>query len=319
MERLIYIKIPRESDNPMRIKMKACLPFSLYSTVRSHGWYQLAPFSFEPEPPVLRYILRLESGRVVELKISELADGVHIETKGDVAPEEKQEMKQRVSWMLGLDRDFSSFYRLARKEPKLVQMEKKAQGRTLRSATLFEDVIKTILTTNTLWAATKRMNANLIEQFGDPLGENPSQKAFPTPVRLAKTSEDILRKETRLGYRAPYVLKLAESITEGKIDLESFKNPDVPTEQLRKKLLEIKGVGDYAAANLLNILGRYDFLPVDSWALKVVSYEWYNGASIGKKEVETAFEHWGNWKGLAYWFWDWSYYRKNEKKSDVGM
>jgi len=40
----------------------------------------------------------------------------------------------------------------------------------------------------------------------------------------------------------------------------------------------------------------------------VVSHEWHDGAQIGKKEVEDAFEKWGDWKGLAYWFWDWSYY-----------
>ncbi len=67
-------------------------------------------------------------------------------------------------------------------------------------------------------------------------------------------------------------------------------------------------MGKYAVANLLILLGRYDFLPIDSWALKVVSKEWHNGKNIGSKEVEAAFEKWGEWKGLAYWFWNWSYY-----------
>jgi 3-methyladenine DNA glycosylase/8-oxoguanine DNA glycosylase len=26
---------------------------------------------------------------------------------------------------------------------------------------------------------------------------------------------------------------------------------------------------------------------------------------VGKAEVEAAFERWGEWRGLAYWFWDW--------------
>jgi 3-methyladenine DNA glycosylase/8-oxoguanine DNA glycosylase len=66
-------------------------------------------------------------------------------------------------------------------------------------------------------------------------------------------------------------------------------------------------VGAYAAANLLMILGRYDFLPVDSWALKLVSHEWHGGEPVGAAEVEAAFVDWGAWQGLAYWFWDWSY------------
>jgi 3-methyladenine DNA glycosylase/8-oxoguanine DNA glycosylase len=52
------------------------------------------------------------------------------------------------------------------------------------------------------------------------------------------------------------------------------------------------------------ILGRYDFVPVDSWAMKMVSHEWYGGEAVGQAEVEAAFGRWGEWKGLAYWFWD---------------
>jgi len=256
MKGIIYIRVPRETEDPMRMTLKAHHPFSLYSTVRSHGWWQLAPFSFEANPPVLGYVLQLVSGKVVELNISEITDGVRVETKSSMTSREKKGVKETVTWMLALDRNFSSFYALARNEPKLAQMEEKAQGRVLRSPTLFEDVIKTILTTNTFWAATIRMNENLIQQFGKPLEEDPSRRAFPTPIRLAKAKEAILRRKTRLGYRAPYVLKLAESVVAGELDLEYLKRSNLPTERLRKKLLAVKGVGDYAAANLLIILGR---------------------------------------------------------------
>jgi 3-methyladenine DNA glycosylase/8-oxoguanine DNA glycosylase len=103
------------------------------------------------------------------------------------------------------------------------------------------------------------------------------------------------------------VLELAQAVASGALDPEALKTADISTAELRKRLLALKGVGDYAAANLLMLLGRYDFVAVDSWALKMVSHEWYNGESIGKAEVEAAFERWGEWKGLAYWFWDWSY------------
>ena len=81
----------------------------------------------------------------------------------------------------------------------------------------------------------------------------------------------------------------------------------IPTAQLGQRLLAIKGVGQYAMANLLMLLGRPDLIPVDSWACKVVSHKGYGGGPVGRVEVEAAFERWGEWKGLAYWFWDWSY------------
>jgi len=74
---------------------------------------------------------------------------------------------------------------------------------------------------------------------------------------------------------------------------------------LRKRLLAVKGVGAYAAANLLLLLGRYDYLPVDSWAIKMVSQEWHDGQPVTSADVERAFERWGQWKALAYNFWDW--------------
>jgi DNA-3-methyladenine glycosylase II len=71
--------------------------------------------------------------------------------------------------------------------------------------------------------------------------------------------------------------------------------------------MKLNGVGPYAAANLLLILGRPDFIPIDSWALKLVSHEWYEGQPVTAREVEKAFEGWGEYKGLAFWFWDWKY------------
>jgi 3-methyladenine DNA glycosylase/8-oxoguanine DNA glycosylase len=209
--------------------------------------------------------------------------------------------------MLDLDQDLAPFHALARAEPKLSQVVERAQGRILRSPTLFEDVVKTILTTNTAWTGTIRMTSALVAEFGAPLLADPTRHAFPTAERLAAVDDGTLRSAARLGYRTPYVLDLARSLASGSFDLEGLKTADSPIHELRKQLLAIKGVGEYAAANLLMILGHYAFVPVDSWALKMVSHEWYEDQPIGKAEVEAAFERWGDWKGLAYWFWDWAY------------
>jgi 3-methyladenine DNA glycosylase/8-oxoguanine DNA glycosylase len=244
---------------------------------------------------------------VVELHIEEAPGGVSVEFEETLRVSEREEVARSVSWMLELNFDLSTFYNIAREEPKLGHAEASGRGRVLRSPTLFEDVIKTILTTNTLWAATIRMNQNLVSLYGDPLSADPSKYAFPTPERLAVLNEETLRSEARLGYRAPYVLALARAIASGELDLESLKTTDVPALELRKRLMSIKGVGGYAAANLLMILGRYDYIPVDSWALKMVAYEWNGGMPVEPAAVEAAFNRWGEWKGLAFWFWDWAY------------
>lgn len=66
-------------------------------------------------------------------------------------------------------------------------------------------------------------------------------------------------------------------------------------------------MGDYAAANLLMCLGRYELIPMDSWARKLIRKEFYpERERIGKKEMTAAFARFGEWKFLAYWFYKWN-------------
>ena len=290
----------------MQLTLSARRPFNFHSVVNSHGWLQLAPFRFNEDSGILFYTDRLVNGRVIEYRMSASPDGVSVNLNGRLNRSERDEIVEKVSWIFGLDQDFTHFYRVARGEPKLRKARRLAYGRVLRSPTFFEDVLKTILTTNTLWAATKRMNNNLIASFGDVLAGT-DQQAFPAPERIAASSERFLRETVRVGYRAPAILELARRVQAGELDIESFKTSTLPTLELRKELMKINGIGPYAAANLLMILGRSDFIPVDSWALKLVSHEWYRGKPVTSKQVERRFAKWGEFKGLAFWFWDWKY------------
>lgn len=290
----------------MKFTLPARKPFNFLSVIHSHGWYQLAPFHFDEESDTLYYILQLANERVIELRLRRAAEGIEVETK-KLSKAERREVEERVSWMLGLDMDFSRFYAASRREPKLARAKGRSLGRLLRSPTLFEDVVKTILTTNTLWTATRNMTRKLVEQYGAPLEEEPQRRAFPSPTALAASSPEALKETVRVGYRAPAIHQLAVRVANGQLDLEALKTSTLPTLELRKELLTINGVGPYAAANLLMILGRHDFIPIDSYALKMVSHEWYEGGPVTAKEVEKHFEQWGEFKGLAFWFWDWKY------------
>jgi 3-methyladenine DNA glycosylase/8-oxoguanine DNA glycosylase len=289
----------------MKLVLPVNDPFSLTAVIRSHGWVQLAPFATDGDYQYLACVDELAGGRVLPLSIEAADGGVAVTVPDDLSQPEQEEVTGKAAWMLGLDRDLSDFYAVARPEPKLQTMIANRQGRILRSPTLFEDTIKTILTTNTAWSGTIRMVRALVDQYGSPLPDDTGRRAFPTPVALARVDVDALRQEAKLGYRAPYVLELARRIVTGDLDLEGLKTAVLPTPQLRKDLLQIKGVGSYAAANLLMLIGRTDFIPIDSYALKMVSNEFHDGQPIGPAEVEAAFAHWGEWKGMAFWFWDW--------------
>ncbi len=295
----------------MQFTLTARQPFNFKSVVNSHGWFQLAPFRYDESESALYYVDRLSNRRVLQYRLAPAPKGVEVEAHGRFSKAEQEEISRKVDWMFGLDQDFASFYKVARSEPKLRNASRLARGRVLRSPTFFEDVLKTILTTNTLWAATKRMNRNLIAEFGDSLasanGGTDGLKAFPSPEKIAAATPDKLRASVRVGYRAPAIHELAKRVVSGELNVEAFKTSTLPTLELRKELLQIRGVGPYAAANLLMILGRSDFIPIDTYALKMVSHEWHRGRPITAKEVEKAFKRWGEYKGLAFWFWDWKY------------
>jgi 3-methyladenine DNA glycosylase/8-oxoguanine DNA glycosylase len=290
------------------LELAARRPFNFLSVVNSHGWVQLDPFRWDDPSDTLFYTDRLQNGRVVDYAMRAAPGGVRVDLPGRLGRAEVSEVTEKVTWMLGLDQDFSEFYKVARSEPKLRHARRKAHGRVLRSPTLFEDVVKTILTTNTLWQATINMNLKLVTAFGSD-SSGAGTRAFPTPAQIAAATPAALRRKVRVGYRAPALTELARRTSSGQLDVESFKHSTLPTLELRKELLTIRGVGPYAAANLLMILGRSDFIPIDTYAMEMVSHEWHRGRRITPKHVERAFRKWGEYKGLAFWFWDWDYDR----------
>lgn len=83
-------------------------PFSLPSTVRSHGWWQLAPFGWDPDTGTLTYLGQLGSGQVIEIRIREAPGGVSISLSNRLTPSECQEVEERAAWMLGLSQDLVS-------------------------------------------------------------------------------------------------------------------------------------------------------------------------------------------------------------------
>jgi 3-methyladenine DNA glycosylase/8-oxoguanine DNA glycosylase len=280
-------------------------PFQFRSVIRSHGWYQLAPFEWDDARGVFRTVERLENGRVVVLEITGQPEGVAVTARPKLIKREEKDVAAKVTWMFGLDADFSAFYALADAEPCLAHCREKAYGRLLRSSSLFDEVVQVMMTTNILGGGTKRLVAALVDHFGEPLPGDGTRRAFPAAGRIARSRESTLRK-LGLGYRAPYLLKLARGAASGQYDLEALKDQARSTEEVRRDLLALPGIGPYAAATLLGIQGRYDYIGVDTEAMSAVSQGFYGGKPIGEKEVDAAFARWGQYKALAYWFWDFS-------------
>ena len=275
-------------------------PFSFERTVYSHGWSDLAPFRVEPSPARLQALLILSRGQMVRCTLTEDAGNVLVQPHNALADRKLQkELVDQIRSCLRLDEDLSNFYAMAAQYPQYRWIPQKGAGRLLRAPTLFEDVVKMICTTNCSWALTTVMVENLCRH----LGKNVEDRvfSFPTPDRIARVTESFLRTKIRMGYRAPYVLAFARAVDRGRLDVESLRHVPLSTDELAGRLLSIKGIGPYAAENLLRLLGHYDHLALDSW-VRAKYYEVYHRGRVVKDQtIRRRYEPFGRWKGLFFW------------------
>jgi len=280
------------------ISLETPANFSFKYTVKSHGWSDLPPFELDEENRWLNYVFTdKNSGSAISARISDGGGKLYIEIPDTEFNQDK--LLGDVGHILRLDDDLDDFYGAIEKTNGLAWVAKANAGRLLRSATVFEDLVKTLCTTNCSWSLTKKMTTNLVEKLGTPTADG--KRAFPTPQALAEVSVDFFRNEIRAGYRSPYFAELAESAASGKLDPESWLRSDLPTAELKKEIKAVKGVGDYAAENLLKLLGRYDGLVLDSW-LRAQFYKKHNGEKVcADKKIEKHYRKFRSWRGLAMW------------------
>lgn len=315
-------------SGPTRLEVPAPSPFHFVHTARSHGWVMLAPNAWDAGREAVVRVHGLGSGGVVRLEMERLGAGegldagIAVRVEGPDVPTaaERREIEGSVAHMFRLDEDLSGFH--ARCRERGGAWEEAASGgfgRLLRSPTAFEDVVKTILTTNVQWGGTTRMARELVEEFGEPLatagtGTDPEEgagraRAFPVPEAIAAVPPEEFADRLGLGYRAPYVHELARRVASGDLELEALWRSDVPTPELEKELRGIKGVGPYAAATLLSLAGRYDALPMDSAFREHTARRHFGGERPTDAEARAVYDDWGEWRYLAYWFELWSDHR----------
>jgi N-glycosylase/DNA lyase len=289
-------------------------PFSLFSTVVSHGWYETLPFVWvESEQSLLR-AEELRDGRVMLVRVEETRSpqrnhvGLAITVTGEGAkdPGVAGEMSRRVDVILHTSEDLRGFYELCNQVPELHEARRLGAGRCMRAPTLWEDVLKTILGTNVTWRQAVTM-INRLAQLGDVCPAMPELRSWPSPGQVARAKEKYLRNTVRAGYRSPYIIELAQEQKSGAIDLETIDGAakKLSEQELYKKLVALKGVGKSSAHFLMNLLGHYDHLPVDSATYAYATRELFNGRRPTEKQIRRRYARYGKWQSLAYWFERW--------------
>ncbi len=274
-------------------------PVDLRRTVDGHGLTTLPPMSPDEDRCGFAVVLAVPPGRPLRVTVREAgARAIRISAPADSA-RRRGAVEQGIHRLLRLDEDLSGFYTSVAEDPELAWAAAGA-GRMMRSQTVFEDVVKTICTTNCAWSGTVRMVTGLVEALGErAVGGG---HGFPTPAAMAQAPDGFYVADVRAGYRGPYLRALASAVAEGRVDLEALAaapREQLADDELEQRLLSLAGVGPYAAAHIMMLMGRHSRLILDSWTRP--TYARLRGGRQTDAQIQRRFRRYGDHAGLAFW------------------
>jgi 3-methyladenine DNA glycosylase/8-oxoguanine DNA glycosylase len=283
----------------MELTIKAPKTFNFHRTVRSHGWYGLLPFELDKTKWKLVRVLDREQRNPVTVEITSRRHLLKVVTSRTVSERAAGNIIRDVRHMFRLDDDLQFFYAVVSADPEFAWIAEQGAGRLLRSPTVYEDLVKMICTTNCSWALTEKMVTALVNELGTKSDEG--RKSFPTAEVMAQQSVAFYRDKIRSGYRAPYLKELADRVASGELNVEGWLTNDAPLADLMKEMKSVKGVGNYAAENLLKLIGRYDGLALDSWTRAEFARIRNHGRAASDKKIGRYYARFHTWRGLALW------------------
>lgn len=280
----------RSQPRPLMILRLPIPPdFHFDAVVRSHGWYDLPPFVYDRAAGTLSTLVATSDGAA---RIEFRQAGPKLEAKA--AGLDRRTLVAITRRVFSLDVELDGFAGSLADSPELSRAFARAGGRMLRAPTPFEDTVKMLFTTNCTWAATKGMVVRLIETAG-------VAGAFPTADAVAKLPAGRLKSRVRCGYRTGALARLARRVARGQLELLSWESREAPSQEVRAAILAEQGFGPYAAEGLLRILGRHDFLAIDSWIRQKYRSLYRGPAKSTDNAIARRYARFGAYRGLALW------------------
>ncbi|MBP3631272.1 MAG: DNA glycosylase [Clostridia bacterium] len=192
-----------------------------------------------------------------------------------------------------LDINYTEIKNRLKKDKFLAEVIEKGEGIRIIKNDLFETICCFIISANNNIKRIKLILSRLTEAVGNKLDDK--DFCFPTVEQFKSLDERFFAK-IGAGYRARYLSRLAENFENLlKVDTENLS-----TDELRKELLKITGVGPKVAdCIMLFAYNRYDVFPVDVWTERVY-LEHLGGTKMDRKKIaKDLVKRYGNLAGFA--------------------
>lgn len=287
------------------LKIDSPPDYDLARDVCSYGYFVLVPNYWDVSRQTLSRVLEFDdqpSACVIDQKV-----GGKLRARFDrtLTRAEQSQAREQITRMLCLDMDDSEIRAFHKLDPR---WKKSGRARLFRSPTLFEDVIKTVTSCNVTWPSTVNMNRRLCEVCGRKSVSG--AYSFPSAKKLARTRVGTLRGRCRVGYRDQRIVDLAKLFKNGHVDELWLTDSATSDDEVFKFLITLPGIGPYAAGNIMQLIGRFSRLAIDSESIrhgKTVLGMDGSDAQI-TKALREHYEPFAQHKFRSYWFEIWAFY-----------
>jgi len=196
-----------------------------------------------------------------------------------------------------LDRDYIKIKEILSEDDSIMKEAIEfASGIRILNQEPYECLISFIISQNNRIPMIKKVIENISREYGNDL--RGGYYSFPAAEVLNRVSEEELMK-CKTGFRAKYIKDAVEKLSSGEILIENLK--DMETDELRRELLNIHGVGPKVAdCTMLFSMGKGEVFPIDVWVRRVMQYFYFNDEEVSMKKIHTfADEKWGEYAGFA--------------------
>jgi len=283
-------------------------PFDFRLTVRKPAGWDLFTSGESFADATLWTGLRQER-RPIGLKLRSLGTVerprvlVNVYAARNLAEVDEQRLRKTVSVCLGADQDLKEFYDFALKDEILRHVVKSLYGmHDTQAASLFNSVILAICLQMARLKRSNDMMEAINRRYGETI-EFDGKKVMlqPDAGRIAKLDPKSFAKECNLGYRGKYIVSAAKMIESGFPAIDEIMR--MPPDVAKEKLVELPGIGDYAA----DIINPHAGFPIDAWSVDVFGLLFFGKEPENKREAiekvkQEGIRRWGKWSWMAFFY-----------------
>lgn len=291
--------------NINRFEITLKTPFSLEKILMSEQCAADLWFFDETERCWVSYIFI--KNRWLKLMLRQIGNVIEIKYKPP--KEEIENIKNWLFYIFSLDYNVDGLRLNYQKDKYILKLLKHcADLRIMRDINKEYRVIETILTQNTSVKMIKIMQRLLFLNYGDEvkIGDEVIH-TYPQIEKIANENVNELKKKCKVGYRAEYLINIAQKIFSGDIDIKKINKMD--TEEAKKYLMHFKGIGN-KVSDLILMYGfeKGDVFPLDLWVKRAIIREYFRNKNVSDKKiyafVKNYFGHFASIINLMIFFYE---------------